>query len=286
MDKPTWQFDGSESEPATVYRTITTGGRTTRWGYGRAAKVDVRSFYTDRVTSELVIVYAVRGTGRFVDGRGEGFAVESGDVLIHWPGTACSLTVETDGRWLERWVIADRGFADAMERIGVISPDRTVLRIGVHGKIVEGFDRLGRDLRDMHDQDVDRYCVQLHDLLVEMNGLTRGCLSDDGDVAMVRTACRLLAEQFDAVVHLPEIAASLGFGYERFRKVFKRRVGVAPGEYRVRRRIDRARELIIQLGLNNREIADRLGYADPFSFSKQFKLVVGESPESFRRRMT
>ena len=79
------------------------------------------------------------------------------------------------------------------------------------------------------------------------------------------------------------LSARLGLGYERFRKVFRQRVGMSPGEYRIRRRIDRARALIAQHRLSNTQVAHALGYRDPFTFSKQFKQVVGVSPGAFRR---
>jgi AraC-like DNA-binding protein len=75
----------------------------------------------------------------------------------------------------------------------------------------------------------------------------------------------------------------MGLSYERFRKIFRQRQGLSPGDYRIRRRIDQAKALITQHRLSNKEIAYALGYADPFTFSKQFKQVVGMSPAVFRK---
>ncbi|HUX50342.1 MAG TPA: AraC family transcriptional regulator [Spirochaetia bacterium] len=269
----------------TVYRTVTAAGLTTRWGYGRTAKVDRRSSYSERTMSELVIVYVLRGSGRFTDGRGVLSFVGAGDALVHWAGQPCSLTVDANGRWIEQWITADRAFSDAMFRLGVIDPDRTVLHIGVHDDIAERIDRFGKNLRNMNDEDVDRLTVELHELLVEVNRRTRFRQGDDSEVALVQQACRRLAEQFDEPLSIPSLSRQLGVPYERFRKLFRRHVGVAPGEYRVRRRIDRARELIVQKRLDNGEVAAQLGYADPFVFSKQFKRLTGEAPDTFRRRM-
>ena len=71
--------------------------------------------------------------------------------------------------------------------------------------------------------------------------------------------------------------------YERFRKVFRARMGVSPAAYRIRRRIDRARELLVG-GVSVSRVADELGYANPFIFSAQFKRLVGASPRAFQRR--
>src|SRR5690606_2189614 len=75
-----------------------------------------------------------------------------------------------------------------------------------------------------------------------------------------------LGEDLHRDVSVAQIAARLSLSYERFRKVFREHVGVPPGEYRIRRRIDAARALLAQGGLTNKEVAYRLGYVDPFTF--------------------
>jgi len=100
---------------------------------------------------------------------------------------------------------------------------------------------------------------------------------------VIESACVALSRDLDKRLDTATLAASYGLSYERFRKIFRERTGISPGEYRIRRRIDRARVLIAQDRLSNKEVAYQLGYADPFTFSKQFKQVVGVSPELFRR---
>jgi AraC-like DNA-binding protein len=73
-------------------------------------------------------------------------------------------------------------------------------------------------------------------------------------------------------------------GYESFRKEFRARMGVSPGDYRIRRRIDRARELLTSTTQSVKEIAYELGYPNPSVFSLQFKREVGRSPEHYRSR--
>jgi AraC-like DNA-binding protein len=81
---------------------------------------------------------------------------------------------------------------------------------------------------------------------------------------------------------LPSIARELGVGYDDLRRRFKMVTGVSPGAWRIAQRIDRARELLIQLSVQ--ETAERLGYPDAFTFSRQFHRHAGISPSSFQRR--
>jgi len=101
---------------------------------------------------------------------------------------------------------------------------------------------------------------------------------------MIERVAALLMRDLEERLDIEQIAAGLDVSYERFRKLFRQRMGVSPGEYRIRRRIDQARSMLIQQRLSNKEIAYALGYADPFTFSKQFKRFVGMSPTVFRKR--
>jgi len=271
-------------ERQVAYRTVGEAGQPTRWGFGHVTKTNAAGNYVDRPSDELILVYPIRGTGRFIDGRGREHRVAAGDALLHLPDQTHSLLVDPDGRWIEYWLVADVSFAQSMLALRVIDEARPIVRAGVQPTLIDRFERIAHDLRAMHDDDVDRIAVQYHELLVELNHLERGGGSDSSDRAMVQRACRRLAEDFDRRIALPELAGALNVSYERFRKVFREHVGLSPGEYRIRRRIDRARELIVQQRLSNKQIARQLGYADPFAFSKQFKQVVGQPPAAFRKQ--
>jgi len=274
-----------DEELVTVYRTLVTGGVPERWGYGRARKTDARSNYVDRTTDELVLVYVLGGSGSFTDGAGGRHEVGAGAVLVHWPSSPCSLEVRPDGAWVEQWVAAPASWADAMELLRVVSREQTVMIPGVNDGLSRALARLGATLRGIDDHDASVLGLRLHEFMGEVARLSRARPEERAEIEIVLAACRRLADGLSEPLSMPALAESLGVGYEFFRKTFRRRMGLAPMEYRIHRRVDRARELIVQRGLSNREIADRLGYADAFVFSKQFKRIVGESPQAFRRRM-
>ncbi|HLL89724.1 MAG TPA: AraC family transcriptional regulator, partial [Tepidisphaeraceae bacterium] len=103
--------------------------------------------------------------------------------------------------------------------------------------------------------------------------------------AAVERACAALSRDVHRRLDVADLIAPAagGLSYERFRKLFRQRTGHSPHDYRIRRRIDKAKALIHQERLSNKQVAYALGYPDPFTFSKQFKQVVGVSPEQFRR---
>ena len=51
----------------------------------------------------------------------------------------------------------------------------------------------------------------------------------------------------------------------------------------MRRRIDRARELLLDPAISVSEVARAVGFGDPFLFSARFRAHTGTSPSAFRR---
>lgn len=67
------------------------------------------------------------------------------------------------------------------------------------------------------------------------------------------------------------------------RKLFVGNTGKTPLQYLTMLRVDEARHLLRYGGYSVKEVSRRVGYDDPYYFSRLFKKWVGESPESFAR---
>ncbi|MEM1109498.1 MAG: AraC family transcriptional regulator [Planctomycetota bacterium] len=81
-----------------------------------------------------------------------------------------------------------------------------------------------------------------------------------------------------------EWARQLGVSSAHFSRSFRDYTGQSPQAFRITARIERARGLLTESASTVAEIAETLGYADAFVFSKQFKQHVGVSPSAYRRR--
>ena len=89
-----------------------------------------------------------------------------------------------------------------------------------------------------------------------------------------------LAEPFSE----EKLARAVGLSPSRFRHLFREQVGDSARDFQEQLRIRRAREL---LGMSRRtvaEIANEMGYNNPFYFTLRFKKHTGESPRAFRQR--
>jgi len=81
-----------------------------------------------------------------------------------------------------------------------------------------------------------------------------------------------------------DLAKETGLGVAHFSRVFRRITGQSPKEFLLRIRLARAQHFLRETSMTVSEIADRLGYADVFFFSRQFKQKTGLSPLAYRCR--
>lgn len=64
-------------------------------------------------------------------------------------------------------------------------------------------------------------------------------------------------------------------------RLFKEYLKTGPKEYILKTKLDTAKQLLSQSPLSVSEVAELVGYEDPFAFSKQFKLHFGISPRDY-----
>jgi ABC-type sugar transport system ATPase subunit len=86
----------------------------------------------------------------------------------------------------------------------------------------------------------------------------------------------------DSDVDFQEIADSLFMSYDNFRRRFKQQTGLSPHRYFLKQKIELAKELLLFSDLEVKEVAERIGFADPYYFSRVFKEWTGASPAQFR----
>ncbi len=98
----------------------------------------------------------------------------------------------------------------------------------------------------------------------------------------------MIAEIQSETGDLPDVgsmARRAGLSQAHFSRVFHKITGMSPRDFLMQTRLGRARLLLTGTELSINEISVRLGYADIFFFSRQFKDKVGFSPSAYRKQM-
>jgi len=80
-----------------------------------------------------------------------------------------------------------------------------------------------------------------------------------------------------------DIADAVAVSASRLHDLFAERLGVPPGRYLTRRRIERARDWLVSTEMSLARIAHEAGYSDQATFTRAFRRETGTSPAQFRQ---
>jgi AraC family transcriptional regulator len=98
-----------------------------------------------------------------------------------------------------------------------------------------------------------------------------------------RRAKELLIAQLNGEVTLETLALECGLSRSHFARAFKKTTGLPPHRWLLDRRVERARELLLNSALPIADIADLCGFADQSHFTRVFTNALGVSPGEWRR---
>jgi len=275
MARPPRKPSADRDRREVAFRTLTGG----TIGCAYLTKRHGQGGYTDRLHDEYVGVFVLRGRGVCFYGDPKPHSVGPGDFIQHFPGHRHGVLPRED-HWQEFYFRFPEPMCRALAEMGLLDT-RPVLRPGLDAGLLERFERLLADMRQAPPRQIGVVMARMHELLVTIQLLDRQPRASQTQ-RWVDAACEALGRHPEARLDIAKVAGQLGLSYDRFRKLFRGQVGVSPGEYRIRRRIDHAQHLLAQERLSVKAAAYRLGYPDPYTFSKQFKRYTGQSPTAFR----
>src|SRR5260221_14640165 len=101
----------------------------------------------------------------------------------------------------------------------------------------------------------------------------------------MRRVCAHVDGHLSESIDLVTLASVAGVSVFHFARQFKQSAGATPHHYIVRRRIERARELLVGTDLSLSEIAFTTGFADQSHFARHFRQTTGTTPREFRRAL-
>jgi transcriptional regulator GlxA family with amidase domain len=95
-------------------------------------------------------------------------------------------------------------------------------------------------------------------------------------------AVAYMNQNLDKPMRVSELAAIANVSMSHFFVLFKQHMNCSPLLYLTRLRIQRACQLLESTEVRVKEVAEALGYEDPFYFSRVFKSVSAMAPMHYR----
>ncbi|KES21805.1 MULTISPECIES: AraC family transcriptional regulator [Pseudomonas] len=226
-----------------------------------------------------LLIYCSAGEGWLscADGR---FEVLAGDLLVLPKGLAHAYGAAPGRPWSIYWVHLDGALAEEFLRPLGSSPR---LRVGVQPRLRGEFDALLALRRQ--GLSLPHFIHAAHLLQALLTSLAlrpvRARLKS-GAVLDIEAVQALMREHLDSSLNLDELAAQFRLSRFHFAKTYRALTGQAPIQDFIRLKMTHACRLLDQGHLEVRQVAEQLGYADAYYFSRLFKRVVGMAPSHYR----
>ncbi len=276
------EFPGFDECPnSTVFRLMGPAGSHEGIGCGflhKAKPLDHVNTHWPR----YVLVIVLRGTGCYVDENSTQHRVSAGDFFQRFPGRLHSNYVDVESNYFECYLECGAAFYQSLRAMQIIRNDTPVQNSTLDPTLLERIWQFYNVLKSGGDE-------SLPDCAGEFIGILGQCLRRTAPDAprteensIIELACQQLTADFGQEFDLKRFCRQNGWGYEHFRKIFRKHTGISPWQYRVRRRLDTACSMLRDSNRSIVDIAGRLGYSNAYEFSAQFKKYIGISPQYFR----
>jgi AraC-like DNA-binding protein len=238
-----------------------------------------------RVLDEYQVIYIVGGEGSFESTHVPETVVHAGTVILLFPGEWHRFKPSKRTGWDEYWVGFRGEVADNLVKRNFFDASSALVPIGFSAEIVGLFSSIieqTRAERPGYQPFVSGMLLHLLGCVFSLNK-QRSFEHTDGIKTRMEQAIMLLRGKIDEDISIRAIAEELNVSYAWFRKWFKLYTGLAPQQYVIQLKMEKAKALLADSGNSIKGIAYQLRFEHPLYFSRLFKEKVGVSPECYRK---
>ncbi|MFF1634094.1 helix-turn-helix domain-containing protein [Leifsonia sp. NPDC058248] len=233
-----------------------------------------------RGTDETIVMICASGTGWARIGE-DMHRIGAQQALVIPRGTSHSYGADAAHPWTIWWAhVTGTDVSDLVEGMEV-SVGRPTLPIRSIERAVALLDEIVSNLE--RDQTPPRMMAASGSAWKLLTQLAVDRLLPGPEDPLQR-AMTYLSERLDGSIRVPELARLVGISPTHLTALFRRATGGGVLAHHTSLRMARARQLLDTTDATISEVAQEIGYDDPFYFSRHFRRYHGMSPSSFRNR--
>ncbi len=235
---------------------------------------------------QAIMIYCLRGAGH-LELSESAHTVGPGNLCVIPPLQPHAYFADDADPWSILWVhIAGNEVAELIRWLGA-SLDNPLLYIPDAECVKSSFEDIYSCLKYNYSDDGLMSMTTKLLCFVSTLRMNRGCPNWQKQSAetRVRETRNFMEKHIDVPLKLGELAAQANQSVSYFSKLFKEQTGQAPMDYFLQMRVSKACGLLNHSEATVAEIAERVGYGDPYYFSRLFKKIQGVSPSAYRRSL-
>lgn len=216
----------------------------------------------------------------------ETWNLSAGQIFVLPDGIESEYQADLEDPWYYAWITIDgknalaclkaAGFENSWVRECNCNPDRFVEIIDKILGITE--------LTIVNELRRNSYMHEILAILVETKSPRKEVRHDFSPDLYVQYAVQFIHMNYSHI-KVNDIANYIGINRSYLTTIFKNKLNVSPQEYLVTYRLNKGKQLLRTTDLSIQEIAARIGYDNPLTFSKMFKNAYGKSPRYYRQEI-
>ncbi len=219
--------------------------------------------------------YIVDGEGWFNGkkiGKGQGFTTIKNDLVNYYP--------DKDNPWTYVWFrLEGEDTEDMLVKSGIPSKS-SVFEVSD----VERVNNTALALFGTNNEYTPRNITEGEALAKIM--LALNCTEIDSEEKdYAQRAREYIDDNYNRGITVENVAEKVNIERKYLRTLFVKKYGISTMDYIMRKRLDRAKELLQKTDASIADIASSVGYDDALGFSRIFKKYVGFSPKEYRNSL-
>jgi AraC-like DNA-binding protein len=232
---------------------------------------------------QAIFIYCTQGHG-WCELAGQRHEIQPGELLVIRPEVPHAYGADERQPWTISWVhAAGLNVSFYLNELGV-SPDRPVLYLGQNPQLLALFEEL---IDIVEHGYTPAHLLYASQTLAHLIGLMiwhrqQNWRGDPDPKQKIAQSIAYMKQNLAKPLRVSTLATLTNLSPSHFTALFKRETGYAPIDYFIRLRMHQACQLLDTAHMNVKEIANALGYEDPFYFSRIFKSVNETSPTEYR----
>ena len=261
--------------------------------FGRYNYVNTQTILPTHTHSDMIeICYLAKGSQEYFVGNNT-FRLYGGDIFIAFPYEIHGTGEVPEEKGVLYWMVLKRPEKEK-DYLGLNYPDAFKLfsrLLQLPKRLFKGgseCERLLQKIIQIYFQNKDPLSkMELNNLLVSLllhiihaGEKSSGRAYSDRITKIIHYIDENLFEMLD----LEFLADKCNLSVSRFKHLFKEETGIPPSEYIIRKKIEKAHEMMEDSKFSIKDIAYDLGFSSPAYFSTVFKQYNGYSPTFYKKK--
>lgn len=241
--------------------------------------------YGPAIRDHYLVHFVLEGSGIFyVDGKS--YRIKKNQGFLICPSVVTYYEADKEEPWIYTWVGFKGIKAEKYLKLANLDQENPVFECAEIAFVQECFENMrkstelkyGRELR------LQGLLIMFLSELIEEAG-KNVIISSNYKEMYIKKSLQFVETNYSSKISISEMAKSVGLNKNYFSTFFRENIGVTPQQYIIKYRINKACELMSNLGLTIGDISRSVGYDDTLGFSKIFKKEKGISPKRYREKL-